>query len=389
MRSVVVVGGSLAGHHAAQQLRNLGYDGLLTVIGAEPHQPYDRFPLSKAVLTGAVDRQGLDLVGDAAEVVWRVGQTATELDLAERYVIVDGRERLPFDGLVVASGARPRDVTAVEELRGAFVVRTVEDGFALKAALSAGPRRVVVVGGGLIGAEVAATAVAGGHDTTLVDSSEVPTSRTLGLTVAKHLLERHLTAGVRVLPRSRAHRLDVRSGAVSGLWLEDGTRLPAEIIVMATGTTPNVEWLQGSGLSTTGGLVCGPTLHALGSDVVVGAGDVVRAPHPLVDGESVRVEHWASTIDHAALAAANLLAGPAAGRELTALPGFGTTIHGARIRSLGFPQAADRERVVRGSLESGEAVVVLQRGDRPVGAIAVNATDLLAEVAEEMLPVPA
>ena len=386
MRRVVVVGGSLAGHRAAKTLRDLGYDGALTVVGAEPHRPYDRYPLSKAYLTGATDRQGLDLCGDDAEVVWRLGETVTALNMAGRFVTVSGGDRIGFDGLVVASGARPRDTAAVHGVHGAFVLRTVEDATGLRAALARGPRRVVVVGGGLIGAELAATAVAGGHHTTLLDSSDVPTSRTLGLAVAEYLLGLHLRAGVCVRPRTRARRLDVRDEAVTGVLLEDGTRLPADIVVMATGTTPNVEWLARSGLDISGGLACGPTLHALGSGIVVGAGDVVRAPHSLLGGKSLRVEHWASTLDHADLAAGNLMAGTKSAVPLTALPGFGTTIHGARIRSVGFPQAADRSRVVWGSLESGEAVVLLGRGQQAVAAISVNATARLPVVGRLLRP---
>ena len=384
MRSVVVVGGSLAGHRAVKALRDRGFDGELTLVGAERHRPYDRYPLSKAFLTGDLERHGLDLCGDAPEVVWRLGESATRLDLDGRAVTLDGGARIPFDGLVVASGARPRDASAVEGVRGAFVVRTVEDASDLRTALDGAPCRVVVVGGGLIGSEVAAVAVAGGHDSTMLDSSDVPSSRTLGRAVAEYLLGLHRRAGVRVRPRTRARRLEVDAGAVTGVLLEDGTRLPADVVVMATGTTPNVEWMAGSGLGTAGGLSCGPTMHALGSHVVVGAGDVVRAPHPLLDGESLRVEHWASTLDHADLAAANLLAGPESGVPLTALPGFGTTIHGARIRSLGFPQVADRSRVAWGSLESGEAVVLLGRRGKTVAAISVNAAAQLPLVAQQV-----
>lgn len=384
MRSIVVVGGSLAGHRAVKALRDLGYEGALTLVGAEQHRPYDRYPLSKKFLTGDTDRQELDLCGDAPEVVWRLGESVTRLDLDGRFVTLEGGDRIPFDGLVVASGARARDVSAVHGVRGAFVVRTVDDATDLRAALAGAIGRVVVVGGGLIGAEVAATAVAGGHDTTLLDSSDVPTSRTLGRAVAEYLLGLHRRAGVHVRTRTRARRLEAQAGAVTGVLLEGGTRLPADVVVMATGTTPNVEWMAGSGLSTVGGLGCGPTLHALASDVVVGAGDVVRAPHPLLDGEPVRVEHWASTLDHADLAAANLLAGPDSGVPLTAVPGFGTTIHGARIRSVGFPQVADRSRVAWGSLESGEAVVLLGRGEKAVAAISVNAAAQLPLVAQQV-----
>jgi 3-phenylpropionate/trans-cinnamate dioxygenase ferredoxin reductase subunit len=386
MRRIVVVGGSLAGHRAAQALRGLGYDGQLTVIGSEHHPPYDRFPLSKAFLSRLTDRAGLAIDGAPADVVWRLGETATKLDLAGRRVILGDRTALRFDGLVVASGARARDVALVEPVRGAFVLRTVDDADEFRAVLESRTRRVVIVGGGLIGAEVAATSVAGGHDTTLVDPSDLPTARAVGRPVAEHLQRLHRSAGIHVLRRTRVRGLDVRAGAVTGVMLEDGTRLPADVVMMSTGTTPNVEWLQGSGLPVSGGLECGPTMHARGSDRVVGAGDVVRAPQALLGGESPRVEHWASTLDHADLAAANLLAGPGEARPLSALPTFGTTIHGARIRAVGFPQVADRSRVVWGSVESGSALVALGRGSQLVAVVSLDAHERLGSLVSQLRP---
>jgi NADPH-dependent 2,4-dienoyl-CoA reductase/sulfur reductase-like enzyme len=381
-----VVGGSLAGHRAGQSLRDLGFDGQLTVIGSESHRPYDRYPLSKAFLTRTTDREGLAISGTPADVVWRLGETATGLDLAGRQVILGDRTTLRFDGLVVASGARARDVALVETVRGAFVLRTVDDADEFRTVLEARPRRVLVVGGGLIGAEVAAHAVARGHHTTLIDPSDLPTARAVGRPVAEHLQRLHRDAGVHVLRRTRTRGLDVRAGAVTGVVLEDGSRLQADVVMMATGTTPNVEWLQGSGLPISGGLECGPTLHARGSECVVGAGDVVRAPQPLLGGESPRVEHWASTLAHADLAAANLLAGPGEARPITSLPTFGTTIHGARIRAVGFPQVADSSRVVWGSVEAGSALVALGRGSQLVAVVSLDAHERLASLASQLRP---
>jgi 3-phenylpropionate/trans-cinnamate dioxygenase ferredoxin reductase subunit len=286
----------------------------------------------------------------------------------------------------VASGARPRDVGQVDGVRGAYVLRTVEDAEQFRAVLESRLRRVVVVGGGLIGAEVAASAVAGGHHTTMIDPSDLPTARAVGVPVAQHLQHLHHAAGVHVRHRTRVRGLDVQGGAVTGVFLEDGSRLPADVVMMSTGTTPNVEWLQGSGLHVSGGLECRPTLHALGSDRVVGAGDVVRAPQALLGGESPRVEHWASTIDHAHLAASNLLAGPDASRPLDALPTFGTTIHGARIRAVGFPQVADGSRVVWGSVETGQALVALGRGNRLAAVVSLNAHGRLAPLVDQLRP---
>ena len=386
MRRVVVVGGSLAGHRTAQALRALGYDGELVVVGGERHPPYDRYPLSKAFLARQVDDAGLALRDASPDVVWRFGEPAAGLDLAGRRVILGDRTALGFDGLVVASGARPRDVALVEGVQGAFVMRTLEDARAFRSCLESRAGRVVVVGGGLIGAEVAAHAVAQGHHTTMIDPSDLPTARAVGRPVAEHLQRLHRAAGVHVLRRTRIRSLDVRAGGVAGVVLEDGSRLSADVVMMATGTAPNVEWLKGSGLPISGGLECGPTLHASGSDCVVGAGDVVRAPQALLGGESPRVEHWASTLAHADLAAANLLAGPGEARPLISLPTFGTTIHGARIRSVGFPQVADGSRVVWGSVETGSALVALGRGSQVVAAVSLDAHERLPSVVSQLRP---
>lgn len=388
MRRIVVVGGSLAGHHAALTLRELGYDGALTVVGDEPHAPYDRWPLSNEYLRGETSRAGLDIGPEPPDVEWRRGVVATWLDLARRELVLDHVARIPFDGLVIACGSRPRDRAAVAGVRGAFVLRTVEDATRLRVALSGDPRLVVVVGGGLIGAEVADAAAAAGHLTTLVHGPDLPTSRALGPAVAGHLTGLLRSCGVRLLRDRRVRSLEVRSGEVTGVVLDDCGRIPADVVVMATGTRPNIDWLRGSGLSVAGGLNCGPTLHALGVDGVVAAGDVARLPHAFLDGQRVRVEHWASTRDQAALAAANLLAGPSGAEALTALPEFGTAIDGVHVRCLGFPHAADSSRVVHGSLGAGDAVVLLERGGRPVAAVTLNATEGLLRWRDGLVTAP-
>lgn len=384
MKRILVVGGSLGGHHAARCLREFGFDGDLTLIGSEFHRPYDRYPLSKAFLSGTVDETGLGIEPCDLDIDWRLGQTATALDLADRCVIIDGVDRTPFDGLVVATGSRPRVPGSLRRLAGGvFVLRTLEDGMALRAALGTARRRLVIAGGGLIGAEVASVAAAAGHLTTLVDSSELHTSRTLGSPVAQYLSTLHHQNGVRLLTETRATALDVRAGEVRGVHLDTGRRLDADLVVLATGTQPNIEWLLDSGLAADKGMNCRATLHASGSDVVVGVGDVVNAPHPALGGESVRVEHWASTRHQARLAAANLLIGPYDARPQSELPEFGTTIHGARIRAVGFPSKGDTSDVVWGSIQDGEAVVAVRRRDRLVAAVAINAQDRLSLLDEQ------
>lgn len=381
MKRIVIVGASLAGNRLAERLRELGFDGPLTVVGTEPHHPYDRYPLSKSFLSGELDRSGLDLPLPQADIAWKVATTATGVDLADRAVLVDSGERLPFDGLAVTSGARPRDVSWLRPgTAGVHVLRTVDDAIALRGALTTSAGHLVIVGGGLIGAEVASTAAGLGHRTTMLDGSDLPMSRAVGSDVAAYLLARHLESGVRVRRRARVAAIDTEGGHVTGIVLGNGERMAADAVVVATGTRPNTEWLAGSGLKVDDGLVCESTLHAQGTDRIVGAGDVACVPHPLLDDELARVEHWSTALDQAALAAENLLCGVTGARPFAALPGFGTTIHGTRIRSLGFPRFADRGRVVWGSLGSGEAVVALGRGDRLIGMVSVNAHERLYEM---------
>lgn len=378
LRRVVVVGASLAGHQVATRLRSLGYDGELTVFGAETHRPYDRYPLSKAYLSGEVDEGGLALEPGHLDIEWCLGRRVTGLDLATRSITVDGRQQVPFDSLVVATGSRPRVPTGLcPDVDGVFVLRTLEEGVALRAALAAPQRRVLVVGGGLIGAEVASYAAAAGHLTTLVDSAPLPTARTLGQRVATHLRRLHLEHGVTLLTHVRLTQLEVRAGMVCGVRLDTGSRLAADVVVLATGTQPNTEWLRGSGLDVSDGLLCRVTMHAAGCDVVAGVGDVARAPHPLLDGEVIRVEHWASARHQAAIAATNLLLGPAQGNAQTEPPVFGSTVHGAAVRGIGFPSKAESSEVIWGSIEAGKAVVAMRRRGRLVGAVALNAAEQL------------
>lgn len=390
MRSVVVVGGSLAGHGAAEALREAGFCGDITVVGDEDHLPYDRWPLSEGYLEGELGRGGLDIpIGHARDVRWRLGTAAVRLDVAARQVHLRSGEALGFDGLVVATGARARTLSSEGVAAGTFTLRTIEDADGIRRALSSGPREVVVIGGGLIGSEVASVAAVLGHRVTLVTSGRGPAPRQLGCLVSTYVDRARAAAGVRVVDGSRAQAVTQDAGHTSGVVLQDGRWLPAHLVVIAVGTVPNVEWLRGSGLDLSNGLLCGPTLHAVGAGMVVGAGDVVRCPHPVLGNRSVRLEHWASTRDQAALAAANLLAGPDLAVRLDALPQFGTVMHGIHVRVVGFPDVADEDEVVRGSLESGSAVVRLSRGGQVVAAVSVNGAADPDELEDVVHGVPA
>ena len=380
MERIVIVGGSLAGVRAAESLRQEGFAGELTVVDADPHpQPYDRYPLSKEFLTGLRDTGDIVLRTHDIDAVWRQGRCATSLDLDRRTVTLDDGSALRFDGLIVATGASARTLGASDKaLRGVFALRTLADALALRAALREAPARVVVVGGGLIGSEVATVTRSMDLATTIVDSNQLPLSRTLGSAMATSVARLHAQRGVRVLPGRRVAGLIGRAGSVKAVRLTDGESIPADVVVVALGVVANTHWLEGSGLTLADGLVCEQTLYASGTTNVVAAGDVARWPQPLCGNEWIRIEHWSNALDQASMAAKNLLRGAGEAATFSDIPTFGSHIHGAAIRSIGFPPHATGSRILWGSVDDEEYVVGFHRADDVlIGVIALNAVDRL------------
>lgn len=358
--TIVVVGASLAGLRAVQTLRREGFDGELTLVGDETHVPYNRPPLSKSVLRGDDD---ITLPGaEELDDQWLRGRRAVGLDAASRTVVLDDGAELGYDGLVIASGARPR------RLDGVHTLRTVEDALALRAELESGHEHVLVIGGGFIGGEVATTARQLGRKVTLVDSGPYPMHAVIGAEAARWLAGHHERNGVELVTGARV--TSVSDGRVS---LRDGRALSAGLVVGGMGVTPNTEWLHGSGLAVNDGVVCEPTLFAAGSGDVVAAGDVARWPHPLYGHALIRVEHWSNANEQGATAARNLLAGPGRAHPFADVPAFATHVHGARVQTAGLPHLADESRIVAGSPEDDRFAVAFARDGVLVGAVAVNA----------------
>jgi NADPH-dependent 2,4-dienoyl-CoA reductase/sulfur reductase-like enzyme len=367
--SVVVVGASLAGINAARALRRAGYDGSLTLVGAEPHRPYDRPPLSKQVLAGEwePDRTLLSDSADDVELTWRLGVAATGVDLSEHRLDLADGSSLPWDGLVVATGAAPRMLPGGEGLGGVHVLRTLDEAVALRADLDATPRRVVVVGAGFIGAEVAATCRQRGLDVTLVEPLPVPLGRVLGGDVGQTVAAVHRDEGV-----------DVRLGVgvdgfdggerVESVRLADGTSLDADVVVVGIGVRPNVGWLEGSGLDLSDGVLADAACVAAPGVVV--AGDIARWTHQGY-GEVMRVEHWDHAIAQGVHAAESLLAGDGA-QPFTPVPWFWSDQYDRKIMLAGRTAGADEVRIVDGSLEGRRFVALYRKGDRVVAALGMN-----------------
>ncbi|MFE6410894.1 NAD(P)/FAD-dependent oxidoreductase [Streptomyces sp. NPDC057837] len=388
-RRLLVVGASLAGLRAAQTLREQGFTGTLTLVGAEPHPPYDRPPLSKRVLTDPGRPRGVELpLPDGLEAHWRLGQAAVRLDLTARTVTLADRTRLPYDGLVIATGSAARGWPATEPPppAGVFTLRDRDDALALRAALAAG-RRIVVVGAGFLGGEIAAAARQRGLHTTLVEAADQPLRRAIGGTAGAYVAALHREAGIDLRTGTTVEGfLAGTDDRLTGVRLSDGTTVRADTAVLALGGVPSANWLAGSGLAHDGGVHCDPYLRVLRTDGsavpdVVAAGDVARVPQPLADGARLALGHWTNAVEQGAAAAANLLAGQDPGRvpvPFTAVPSFWSDLHGASVRSVGLPAAADETRVVEHDLADRRLEISYHRAGRLVGALTIGRTRRLA-----------
>lgn len=370
LRSVVIVGASLAGVRAAEALRAGGYDGRLQMIGAEPHEPYDRPPLSKEVLRGewgperlVLRRHGFD---DLA-VDLRLGRRAVGLDIAERVVRLDDDTGVSYDGLVIATGAEPRRLRAGRELAGVYVLRTLDDALSVRDALVRGPR-VAIVGAGFIGLEVAASCRSLGLDVTVVEPQPQPLAAILGEHMGTFFANLH-----------RDHGVDVRTGvavtaieggrSVERVWLSDQTSVNADVVVVGVGVKPATQWLEQSGLELADGVVCDERCRASVPGIVA-AGDVARWLHSRY-GRHVRVEHWMNAAEQGAAAARTLLAGAAA-PHYAPVPSFWSDQYDLKVQFAGMPVPEAELRVVSGDVQQRRFVGLYGSEGRLVGVLAVR-----------------
>jgi len=357
-----VVGASVAGLTAAETLRREGYDGTLTIIGDEPHAPYDRPPLSKQVLAGewGPERLALRAPGDltALNLDLRLGTAATGLDLARRVVrLADGRS-VPYDGLIVATGVRPRRLPG----QGARELRTLDDALALRGRLGHG-RRLVVVGAGFLGAEAAAVAWRLGARVTLLEPATVPLAHAVGEKVGQVLSQAHSDHGVTL-------RTGVTVAAVTGtgVRLTDGELVKGDEILVAIGSQPNIEWLSDSGLSVDDGVACDEYCQA--APGVYAAGDVARWFNPLF-GVAMRIEHRTNAGEQGMAVARNLLR-PDGRKPFAPVPYFWSDQYDMKIHAYGYLRGHDEVAIVDGDLGQRRFLAAYRTGERLTGVMSVG-----------------
>jgi 3-phenylpropionate/trans-cinnamate dioxygenase ferredoxin reductase subunit len=354
---IVVAGASLAGVRTVQALRRRGSRADLVLVGEEPGSPdglaADRPPLSKAFLSDPeVAAPPLVTPADLAALdVQLVHGRATDLDLDSRRITLHGGAALPFDQLVVATGSTPRTVPGLEPRPGVHALRSAADAAAIRAACTAGGR-VVVVGGGFIGAEVAWALHERGLAVTVVEPLPTLMVRGLGPQVGAAFTRRHAAAGIDLRMGAGVAAIE-GAGIVDAVVLTDGERIPADVVVLGLGTLPETSWLLESGLDLRDGVVCDERLAARGATGVHAVGDVARWLHPRY-GEEVRVEHWTNAVETAGVVAANLTGTPTAH---VAVPYVWSEQLGGRLVVYGRVRPQDDLRVVYGDPE-GEFVAL-------------------------------
>ncbi|GAB3649847.1 NAD(P)/FAD-dependent oxidoreductase [Glycomyces tarimensis] len=372
-QQVVIVGGGLAAAKTAEALRDHGFTGAVTMLAAEVHLPYERPPMSKSFLAGASPFENA-LVHTAEwyrkeEIDLRTSTRAVALDTRARRVRLENGDAVAYDKLVLATGSTPRRLPAPgADATGVRYLRTREDSDAIRSTFGSG-RRLVVIGGGWIGLEVAAAARGAGTEVCVIEAADLPLSAALGPEVAAVFADLHRDNGVDLRLGTRLAAVLAEGGQAVGVELDGGERIDADGIVVGIGAAPETGLAEAAGLAVDNGVLVDASLRTSDPDVYA-VGDIANHDHPVL-GRRVRVEHWATALNQPAVAAAALLGGA---EQYTELPYFYSDQYELGIEYVGHAPEGSYDRVVvRGALVAREFVAFwLDRDDRIKAAMNVN-----------------
>jgi len=376
-RTVVVVGASVAGAKAAESARNAGFDGRIVLVGDESEQPYERPPLSKAVLRGEAAPDSTRVHDDgfyaAHDIELLTGRTVEAIDPFARRIRLDGNEELSFSSAVLATGAEPRSLDVPgADLAAVHYLRTVDDARRLSAALrTAG--RVAVIGAGWIGSEVAASARQMGADVVLIDPAPVPLHRVLGAEIGEGFRSLHADHGVQLRLNNGVAALR-GARTVEEIVLRDGTVEPADVVVVGVGVVPRVGLAERAGLKVGNGIMVDEHLQTSAPDVYA-AGDVAAAWHPHY-GRHLRVEHWSNALNQGLMAGANAVGGT---DTYSRLPYFFSDQYDLGMEYVGQSRPGDNV-VTRGNPASREFIAFWQRDGIVTAAMNVNVWDVIDDL---------
>jgi len=379
---IVIVGASLAGLRAAEALRDEGFNGKLTIIGDEKHEPYDRPPLSKQVLKGWV-RADHTLLPRTRKVdaEWQLGVAATSLDRSSKQVRLANGDQVPFDRLLIATGTRARPWFNPKEaaLEGVITLRTSDEAAQLQAALAAKPGRVLIVGAGFIGSEIASVCRDLGLAVTVAERAEAPLVGALGGVIGDIAAELQRDHGVDLRTGISVEALEGDGkGHVRRARLSDGTMLDADVVVASLGSIRNTEWLEGAGLATgRWGVACDAgcrvfDVNGVVTDSIFVAGDIARAPHVLYEYQFLALEHWDNAVFGGRVAAHNMVSLESDRRPHLPLPAFWSGQFGVNIKGVGVGPFADEIVITQGSVKERRFAAAYGRRGRIVAAVTFN-----------------
>ena len=378
----VIVGGGLAGASAAETLRTEGFDGHIRLIGAEPYRPYIRPPLSKDYLSGKDDLETVFVHPENwyadNQVELTMGTTVTAVSPSSHEITLSNGETVGYDKLLLATGSKPRILSIPgSDLQGVHYLRTIDDSKALHAELKDGGKKLVLIGSGWIGMEVAATARTLGNDVTILERDPIPLANALGDELGRMFGDMHEQHGVDLRMSVAVDRIEGADGHATGVVINGAETIPADLILVGVGVIPNIELAEAAGLTIGNGILVDESMRTSDPDIFA-AGDVANAYHPLI-AQNLRSEHWANALNGGPVAAKAML-----GQKVSFdnIPYFYTDQYDLGMEYSGYGPLTRGARVVyRGDLAAREFIAFWEAPDgKVVAGMNVNVWDVNEDV---------